>query len=289
MSSSHFAKLLRGGPGLQEFSTTSRPFSRRGLQLNASKDGYPLHLLGRDFRARGGRTGTENVSGRIPARHGRARGSAWRTGRNHPDRWVGGSPVRRCTPSPFFSRAMLLSASAHKRTPDVLGGDPGVEVLSSLDVDGIPPFDYAHEHFGYRDRLSEPQIEGAEYSRHPGPARLSRRASSFSGMWTRVASSFPCRSRKFFPEMAPSWLIADCRSMSAPSATFCDSMADRRRGPGADRGEVDGTLAERRTTRSGAREGRSSACGRLSANNNFNYAQMDRKGTLFPLDRISGE
>ena len=29
----------------------------------------------------------------------------------------------------------------------------GVEVLSTLDLEAIPPFDYAHDHFGYRDRL----------------------------------------------------------------------------------------------------------------------------------------
>ena len=45
---------------------------------------------------------------------------------------------------------------------------PGVEALSSLDLDGFPPFDYAHEHFGYRDRLSEPQIEGSGIEPTPG-------------------------------------------------------------------------------------------------------------------------
>ena len=43
-----------------------------------------------------------------------------------------------------------------------------MEVLSSLDLEAIPPFDYAHEHFGYRDRLSEPVIEGAGAGPTPG-------------------------------------------------------------------------------------------------------------------------
>lgn len=30
----------------------------------------------------------------------------------------------------------------------------GVEALSTLDLEATPPFDYAHGHFGYRDRLS---------------------------------------------------------------------------------------------------------------------------------------
>src|SRR4029079_3982405 len=37
-----------------------------------------------------------------------------------------------------------------------------------LDLDATPPFDYAHDHFGYRDRLSEPAIEGAGVTPTPG-------------------------------------------------------------------------------------------------------------------------
>ena len=45
---------------------------------------------------------------------------------------------------------------------------PGVEVLSSLDLQAIPPFHAAHEHFGYRDRLSQPVIEGTGEEPTPG-------------------------------------------------------------------------------------------------------------------------
>src|SRR5262249_91509 len=45
---------------------------------------------------------------------------------------------------------------------------PGVEVLSSLDLEATPPFDYAHDHFGYRDRLSQPVIEGSGDEPTPG-------------------------------------------------------------------------------------------------------------------------
>jgi Dyp-type peroxidase family len=43
-----------------------------------------------------------------------------------------------------------------------------VEILSSLDLEAVPPFDYAHEHFGYRDRLSQPVIEGTGETPTPG-------------------------------------------------------------------------------------------------------------------------
>jgi deferrochelatase/peroxidase EfeB len=45
---------------------------------------------------------------------------------------------------------------------------PGVEVLSVLDLNASPPFNYAHDHFGYRDRLSQPVIEGSGEEPTPG-------------------------------------------------------------------------------------------------------------------------
>src|SRR5262249_9123086 len=44
----------------------------------------------------------------------------------------------------------------------------GVEVLSKLDLEATPPYDYAHDHFGYRDRLSQPVIEGSGEEPTPG-------------------------------------------------------------------------------------------------------------------------
>ena len=44
----------------------------------------------------------------------------------------------------------------------------GVEVLSVLDLNANPPFNYAHDHFGYRDRLSQPVIEGSGEEPTPG-------------------------------------------------------------------------------------------------------------------------
>ena len=37
-----------------------------------------------------------------------------------------------------------------------------------LDLHAIPPLDHAHDHFGYRDRLSQPVIEGAGEEPTPG-------------------------------------------------------------------------------------------------------------------------
>ena len=63
---------------------------------------------------------------------------------------------------------------------------PGVEALSTLDLEATPPFDYAHDHFGYRDRLSQPVIEGRGRNRHPAPEPRSRPESSSSATRMRA-------------------------------------------------------------------------------------------------------
>lgn len=91
------------------------------------------------------------------------------TGTNHPDHWVGGLA------SPNLHAIVVLFArdvaerercrGEHERYVAQCGG---VEVLSAVDLEAIPPYDYAHEHFGYRDRLSQPVIEGTGVEPTPG-------------------------------------------------------------------------------------------------------------------------
>ncbi|HET6931233.1 MAG TPA: hypothetical protein VFI45_12995 [Candidatus Acidoferrum sp.] len=91
------------------------------------------------------------------------------TGANHPNLWVGGLA------SPNLHAIAILFASdvaerercrqEHER---YLVESGGVELLSSLDLEALPPFDHAHEHFGYRDRLSQPVIEGTGVQPTPG-------------------------------------------------------------------------------------------------------------------------
>jgi len=83
------------------------------------------------------------------------------TGANHPGNWIDQ------TASPQLHAIVILFArdiaererckQEHEQFVTQCGG---VEVLSSLDLAAIPPLDYAHDHFGYRDRLSLPAIEG---------------------------------------------------------------------------------------------------------------------------------
>ena len=90
------------------------------------------------------------------------------TGANGPEHWIGSLA------SPDLHAIVILfardvaererCAREHRR----LLHETGADVLSSLDLEAIPPYTYAHEHFGYRDRLSEPVIEGTGVEPAPG-------------------------------------------------------------------------------------------------------------------------
>src|SRR5947208_3516091 len=94
------------------------------------------------------------------------------TGINHPDRWIGG-----LARPDLHAIAILFARNAQERQrvtaehAAYLARTPGVDVLSTLDLDAIPPFDHARDHFGYRDRLSQPEIEGTGVDPTPGSGK----------------------------------------------------------------------------------------------------------------------
>jgi Dyp-type peroxidase family len=91
------------------------------------------------------------------------------TGLNAPQNWVGG-----LANSDLHAIVILFARddAEHDRCvfehQKLIADCPGVEVLSALDLKAMPPLDYAHDHFGYRDRLSQPVIEGAGEEPTPG-------------------------------------------------------------------------------------------------------------------------
>jgi Dyp-type peroxidase family len=91
------------------------------------------------------------------------------TGFNHPDHWVGGlaSPDLHAI-AILFARDDAERARCLSEHQKLLAKIPGAAVLSSLELEATPPFDYAHDHFGYRDRLSQPVMEGTGEVPTPG-------------------------------------------------------------------------------------------------------------------------
>ena len=92
------------------------------------------------------------------------------TGANHPDNWLGdlANPALHAI-AILFARDETERERCRKEHRNYLAQLPGVQLLSSLDLAAIPPYDYPHEHFGYRDRLSQPVIEGLGEEPTPGP------------------------------------------------------------------------------------------------------------------------
>jgi Dyp-type peroxidase family len=91
------------------------------------------------------------------------------TGANHPDHWIGdlASPNLHAI-AILFARNAQERERATQKHRSFLAQLPGVKVLSFLDLDAVPPLDHAHDHFGYRDRISQPEIEGTGTQPTPG-------------------------------------------------------------------------------------------------------------------------
>ena len=91
------------------------------------------------------------------------------TGASHPDNWVD-----RTNGPDLHAIVILFSRDSAERGRCVVEHEKllercgGVKVLSALDLEATPPLDYAHDHFGYRDRLSQPVIEGSGDEPTPG-------------------------------------------------------------------------------------------------------------------------
>ncbi len=91
------------------------------------------------------------------------------TGANDPSHWVGGlaSPDLHAI-AILFARDVAERKRCRQEHDRHLSQCPGVEVLSSLDLEAIPPYNSVREHFGYRDRLSQPVIAGTGVEPTPG-------------------------------------------------------------------------------------------------------------------------
>ena len=91
------------------------------------------------------------------------------TGGNAPEHWVGGlAGADLHAIAILFARTdeqCAMSIAAHD---ELLARTDGVRSLSHLDLNATPPFNYAHDHFGFRDRLSQPVMKGSGEQPTPG-------------------------------------------------------------------------------------------------------------------------
>jgi len=91
------------------------------------------------------------------------------TGMSHPDNWVGGLAGGDLHAiAILFARDDTEHVRATRVHDELVARCNGVRRLSFLDLNATPPFNYAHDHFGFRDRLSQPVIEGSGEEPTPG-------------------------------------------------------------------------------------------------------------------------
>jgi deferrochelatase/peroxidase EfeB len=104
------------------------------------------------------------------------------TGINHPDNWED-----KITSEDLHAVVILFAKDKAERErcinkhDEYLKDNPDVEVISSLLLEAVPPFDYVHEHFGYRDRITTPVIEGMGIEPTPGSHAPSKPGEFFLG------------------------------------------------------------------------------------------------------------
>lgn len=91
------------------------------------------------------------------------------TGAAAPEHWVGGLAGDDLHAiAILFSRTEEQCARSIEEHDKLLERTDGVRSLSYLDLNANPPFNYAHDHFGFRDRLSQPVMKGSGEDPTPG-------------------------------------------------------------------------------------------------------------------------
>jgi deferrochelatase/peroxidase EfeB len=104
------------------------------------------------------------------------------TGANHPDNWedkITSADLHAVVI--LFARDKAERERCIKQHDEYLKANPGVEILSTLLIEAVPPLDYVHEHFGYRDRITTPVIEGMGIEATPGSHAPSKPGEFFLG------------------------------------------------------------------------------------------------------------
>ncbi|MGV0809354.1 Dyp-type peroxidase [Mycolicibacterium setense] len=91
------------------------------------------------------------------------------TGEAAPEHWLGGlAGADLHAIAILFARTDEQCRRSIEEHDKLLARTAGVRSLSYLDLNATPPFNYAHDHFGFRDRLSQPVMKGSGEEPTPG-------------------------------------------------------------------------------------------------------------------------
>jgi len=151
------------------------------------------------------------------------------TGANHPDHWTGGlaNPDLHAIVV-LFARDVAERERCRREHQEYLSRRAGAEVLSSMDLEALPPFDYPHEHFGYHDRLSQPVIDGTGVEPAPGSGPAIKAGEFFLGYPDEEGEFSGLHSQRSYRATAVTWPMFVWKSTSVRFAIFCGNTARRK-------------------------------------------------------------
>ena len=268
----------RAAPGWRAFSTTcTRRSTCARARGRGSDAGSPWRFTWNGLRALGvDEASLATFPGGVQAGHGGARGHPRRHGRAIiPEHWVGG-----LARPDLHAIAILFARDAAERERCVAEHRAlrrSAATASRCSRRSIsrpsPPFDYAHDHFGYRDRLSQPVIEGIGRRADAGLGRAAQgRASSSSAIPTRSARPADCRSPSPRAQRQLHGLPPPGRARRRVPRLPARARQDAR-GAGADRRQAHGPLAQRRAARPAPGQDDPALGADPQRNNDFNYKE----------------
>src|SRR5688572_3549560 len=160
---------------------------------------------------------------------------------------------------------------------------PGVELVSSLDLLATPPFEYAHDHFGYRDRMSQPCVEGTDLDPTPGSGAPLKAGEFILGYPDEFGVTAPLPEP---PSLTKNGTYMAYRRLEEHVGRFRDFLREHGKTP--DEQELIAAKLMGRW-RSGAPlvlapdKDDPELGGDLMRNNDFNYAKQDPQGYAVPL------
>ena len=180
------------------------------------------------------------------------------TGANHPDNWVGelASPDLHAI-AILFARDEGERERCNTEHQRLLAECEGVEVLSSLDLLAIPPFDTAHDHFGYRDRLSQPVIEGSGDIPTPGSGPPLKPGEFILGYPDENGPPVDLPQPEILSRNGSYMAYRRLQEHVGRFRDFLRQNGRDSRRTGTRGRQAHGSMEERRSTRAGARQGRS--------------------------------
>lgn len=205
------------------------------------------------------------------------------TGPNAPEHWVDGT-----NRDDLHAIAILFARDSHERGraeiehEKLLTRCPAVEVISSIELDACPPYDYAHDHFGYRDRLSQPVIEGTDDIPFAGCGGPLKAGEFILGYPDESGQPYPVP----VPEVSRNGSYMAYRRLEEHVGKFRDFLAEH--GESRDEQELIAAKLMGRW-RSGApltlcpEKDDPELGGDLTRSNDFNYAKEDPHGYAVPL------